>query len=155
MKRYGKRFLIGWLLSAVGMFGISYVWHGMVLTDYMSISFPITVYLVMASIAYLVIGFLLSRAYIIPYFDRISRHPLLRGPAVGFATGIFVYVVAMAIQTVNHKYGGIVTFNTNLDMKFILMDLTWQGIEQAFGGLVVGFVYMFVFEPMPMMEHDE
>jgi hypothetical protein len=155
MKKYGKRFLIGWLVSSVGMFGVSYLWHGFFLNDYQRMNFPMAIYLVAASITYLVIGFLVSRVFIIEYFDKISRHPLLRGPAVGFTCGMVVYIVAMAIQASNASgYGSIVTFNKEFDAKYMVLDLTWQGIEQAFGGLIIGLVYMFVFEPVFIPEED-
>jgi hypothetical protein len=140
MSKYGKRFVIGWIISSMVMFGLSYLWHGIFLNDYQLISYPLGVYLIAAAIAYLFIGFLVSRAFIIEYFDRFTRHPLLRGPAIGFACGVLVYIVATAVH---------VTFNKDMDLKYLVLDITWQGIEQAFGGLVIGIVYMVVFEPFP------
>jgi hypothetical protein len=148
MRIYGKRFLIGWIVSAALMFGLSYLWHGVVLYDYEQITYPIGIYLTAASIAYLFIGFLVSRAFLLPFFDRISRHPLLRGPAVGFACGVLVYILATVVH---------VTFNKDMDLKYFVLDITWQGIEQAFGGFVVGLVYMLVFEARnyPVEEQEE
>jgi len=140
MGKYGKRFLIGWIISSLVMFGMSYLWHGVFLNDYQLITYPLGIYLTAAAIAYLFIGFLVSRAFILEFFDKISRHPLLRGPAIGFACGVLVYIIATAVH---------VTFNKDMDMKYLVLDITWQGIEQAFGGLVIGIVYMVVFEPFP------
>ena len=95
------------------------------------------IYLSAASIAYVFIGFLVSRAFLLPFFDKISRHPLLRGPAVGFACGVLVYIIATVVH---------VTFNKDMYLKYLLLDITWQGIEQAFGGFVVGLVYILVHE---------
>ncbi|CAN5144109.1 hypothetical protein BH09BAC5_BH09BAC5_28320 [soil metagenome] len=145
---YGKRFIISWLVSSLMMFGLSYVWHGIVLYDYDQITYPIAIYLTASSIAYLFIGFLVSRSFLIPFLDKVSHHPLLRGPAIGFACGILVYILATVVH---------VTFNKDMDLKYFLLDITWQGIEQAFGGFVVGIVYMLVYEPHPMHieEHEE
>ena len=147
--------MIGWLVSALGMFGLSYLWHGVFLNDYKRINFPFGMYMLMAAVTYLVIGLVLSRAFIVKYFDRISRHPLLRGPAIGLFCGIIVFVIATTVQITNPgEYGSIVTFNTGYDPKFFLLDLMWQGLEQSAGGFLVGLVYMFVFEPMPLREED-
>ncbi|MDQ3110735.1 MAG: hypothetical protein M3R17_12650 [Bacteroidota bacterium] len=146
IKTYGKRFIIGWIISSVLMFVLSYIWHGVVLYDYAQITYPLGIYLTASAIAYLFIGFLVNRAFVIPFFDRISRHPLLRGPAIGFACGMLVYIVATVVH---------VTFNKDMELKYFLLDVTWQGIEQAFGGFVVGLVYMFVYEPHPFPVEKE
>ncbi len=142
---YGKRFIIGWIITSLLMFGLSYVWHGIVLYDYEQITYPIAIYLTSAAIAYLFIGFLVSRAFLIPFFDKISRNPLIRGPLIGFACGVLVYILATVVH---------VTFNKDMDLKYLVLDITWQGIEQAFGGFVVGLVYMMVYEPMKAHAED-
>lgn len=139
-RTYGKRFIIGWLISSMLMFGLSYIWHGVVLYDYAQITYPLGIYLTASAIAYLFIGFLVNRAFVIPFFDRVSRHPLARGPAIGFAVGVLVYIIATVVH---------VTFNKDMELKYFLLDITWQGIEQGFGGFIVGLVYMFVYEPHP------
>lgn len=122
------------------MFGLSYCWHGLFLNDYKLINYPIGIYLISAAIAYIFIGFLISRAFLLRFFDKISKHPLLRGPAVGFACGLLVYVIATVVH---------VNFTKDLDLKYLLLDITWQGIEQSVGGLLVGIIYMTVFEAFP------
>jgi hypothetical protein len=146
MRLYGKRFFIGWIVSSIMMFGLSYVWHGIVLFDYEQIKYPLYIYFTAAAIAYFCIGFIVSRAFLLPSLDKVSRHPLLRGPAVGFAVGVLVYIIATAVH---------VTFNTDMDLKYLLLDITWQGIEQAFGGLMVGFIYIWVYEHYPVEETEE
>lgn len=128
------------------MFGLSYCWHGLFLNDYQLITYPLGIYLTAAAIVYLLIGFLMGRAFTMKLFDKISQHPLLRGPAVGFACGILVYLVATVVH---------VNFTKDLDLKYMLLDITWQGIEQGIGGLLVGIVYMTVFEPFPHPEMEE
>ena len=146
MRTYGKRFLIGWIISSLGMFGLSYVFHGIILNDYQLIQYDLWIYLTAASIAYLFIGFLVSRAFLIEYFEKFSKHPLVRGPLIGFACGMLVYIVSTTIN---------IGFNKGLDLKYLVLDITWQGIEQAIGGVLIGLVYMFVFEPLPYMPHEE
>ena len=137
MAKYGKRFLIGWIISSLSMFGLSYLWHGVFLNDYQLITYPLGIYLVCAAVAYLLIGFLVSRAFIIEYFDKVTRHPLGRGPFIGFICGVLVYIIATVVH---------VTFNKDMDLKYLFLDIFWQGVEQAFGGLMIGIVYMLVYE---------
>ena len=146
LRTYGKRFVIGWIISSVLMFGLSYIWHGVILYDYAQITYPLGIYLTASAIAYLFIGFLVNRTFVMPFFDKISHHPLLRGPAIGFACGVLVYIIATVVH---------VTFNKDMDLKYLVLDITWQGIEQAFGGFVVGLVYMFVYEPHPFRAEEE
>ncbi|CAN5828121.1 hypothetical protein BH11BAC7_BH11BAC7_17780 [soil metagenome] len=146
MKTYGKRFVIGWIISSLLMFAVSYLWHGVILYDYAQITYPLGIYLTASAIAYLFIGFLVNRAFLIPFFDKISRHPLIRGPFIGFACGVLVYIIATVVH---------VTFNKDMDLKYFVLDITWQGIEQAFGGFIIGLVYMFVYEPHPFHAEEE
>jgi hypothetical protein len=146
MRTYGKRFIIGWIIASMSMFGLSYLWHGFVLNDYAQITYPLGIYLMASALAYLFIGFLVSRAFLIPFFDKLTRHPLLRGPAIGFACGLLVYIIATVVH---------VTFNKDMDLRYFVLDITWQGIEQAFGGFVIGLVYMYVYEANPFMEEAE
>lgn len=145
MHIYGKRFYMGWIFTTLVMFGLSYLWHGVFLYDYDMITYNKAIYFTAASIAYIFIGFLVSRAFLMPFFDKITRQPVLRGFAVGFACGILVYIIATAVH---------VTFNKDMDLKYLLLDITWQGIEQAFGGMMVGIVYMAVHEA-PRYHHVE
>jgi len=148
MKKYGKRFMLGWIFSSILMFGFSYLWHGVVLNDYSTINYPLGVYLVSAGIVYLVIGFLLNRIFIAEFIDRFSQKPMARGLLSGLALGVVVYMVALVVG---------VTFTKGLDIKYLLLDVCWQAIEQAVGGLVVGVVYMTVLEfiPQPLEEEEE
>ena len=70
--KYGKRFMFGWILSSLAMFGLSYVWHGVVLNDYAILTYPFQIYLISAAVVYLVSGFLLTRIFIAEFLDRIS-----------------------------------------------------------------------------------
>ncbi|MBI3509863.1 MAG: hypothetical protein HY064_04310 [Bacteroidetes bacterium] len=138
--------MIGWIVSSIGMFGLSYFWHGIVCTDYSFINYPLQVYLSFAAVAYLFIGFVVSKAFTIKFFDKLSQHPLLRGPMVGFACGVLVYIIATVVH---------VNFNKDFSLKFLVLDITWQGIEQALGGFLIGIIYMLVFEPFPHSAEEE
>lgn len=148
MKKYGKRFMLGWIFSSIVMFALSYLWHGVVLNDYSLISYPLGVYLVSAGIVYLVIGFLLNRIFIAEFLDRYSTKAVPRGLLAGVSLGVIVYMVALVVG---------VTFTKGLDLKYLVLDVIWQAFEQCAGGLVVGLVYLLVFEfiPQPLEEESD
>lgn len=146
MKKYGKRFFLGWIFSAIAMFACSYSWHGLVLNDYALISYPLGIYLVSAGVVYLLIAFLLNRIFMAEFLDTISQKAIPRGLMSGFALGILVYMVALVVG---------VTFTKGFDAKYMLLDVAWQAVEQGVGGLVVGIVYQLVFEYIPQpIEED-
>ena len=143
MKKYGKRFMMGWVFSSILMYGLSYVWHGVILNYFALISYPMGVYLFSAGIVYLVIGFLLNRIFIAEFLDRYSTKAVPRGLLSGVALGVIVYMVALVVG---------VTFTKG--MMELAMDVVWQAFEQCAGGFVVGLVYLLVFEfiPQPLEE---
>lgn len=135
------------------MFGLSYFWHGVFTNDYKLFvglhrpgGFQLAIFLLAAVIAYLFIGFLVSKAFQHKFFDRFSQHPLMRGPAVGFACGMLVYIISLVIQF---------NLTRQLEPMAMLLDFVWQGIEQSIGGFAVGLAYMFVFEPFPQVSEEE
>jgi hypothetical protein len=143
MQIYGKRFMIAWITSAVVMFGCSYLWHGVVLNDYARISYPRGIFLIAAACVYLFMAFLLTRLYHIRLLDKISFHPLVRGPLAGAVTGLMVYMMAIVVG-VTASYGA--------DFQYMLFDVIWQVIEQSIGGLVTGLVFFFIYEAGPAPE---
>lgn len=138
--------MLGWIFSSILMFGLSYLWHGIILNDYARITYPMGVYMVSAGIVYLVIGFLLSRIFIAEFLDRFTEKAIPRGLMAGSVLGIIVYMVALVVG---------VAFTPGLDMKYLLLDVAWQAIEQSIGGLIVGLVYIFVFEFIPQPVEEE
>ena len=97
-----KRFFISWLLSSLLMFLLSYVWHGIFLTDLSRLSYPKALFLFFAAIVYLMIG----------------------------------------------------SFSTGSKLENMILDITWQLIEQGMGGLVVGIVRLLIFEPSIDLQED-
>jgi MFS family permease len=147
MKKYGKRFMLGWILSSILMFATSYLWHGVVLNDFERISYPFEIYLVSAGVVYLVIGFLMSRIFIAEFLDRYSEKAVARGLLTGIVMGVIVFMSALVFG---------VSFSSITDLKFLVLDFVWQVVEQTVGGLAVGLIYLLVFEfiPQPMEEEN-
>lgn len=140
MIKYGRRFWISWLTSALAMYGLSYFWHGIFLNDYKIMHFPQGIFLAASAVVYLFISLLITRFFISKLLDRISRQPLVRGMATGFGMGILVYFIVLVAG---------VSFSRDESMQDLLLDLVWQPVEQTIGGAIVGLVYMFVYEPIP------
>jgi MFS family permease len=139
--------MLGWILSSILMFAVSYVWHGIVLNDFERISYPFEVYLVSAGVVYLVIGFLMSRIFIAEFLDRYAEKAVPRGLLTGVGMGVIVFMSALVFG---------VSFSSLADPKFLIMDFIWQVVEQTVGGLTVGLIYLLVFEfiPQPMEEEN-
>lgn len=68
------------------------------------------------------------------------------GIAVGAAAGVFIYAIAFMLG---------ISFYTIIDPKMILFDLGWQVFEQAFGGLVCGWVYRFLYMRQKRMQFSQ
>jgi hypothetical protein len=136
-----KKFIISWILASLLMFGISYSWHGIYLNDVRTLNYPLTIYLISSAIAYLFIGFLLMRAYTSTFFIHLFRNFFVRGLICGATLGIVLYMTALVLG---------VTFTKNISLANIIIDISWQVFEQAFGGFFIATLHALVFDPVPM-----
>lgn len=136
-----KRFFLSWLLSSLVMFGVSYVWHGVILNDLERLSYPKQIYITGSVITYLILGFLSTKIFLMKFPKNILKKPLIRGIISGALLGIATYVVTLVVG---------VSFNTTLTTQYILFDLFWQSIEQMLGGITVAFVYISMYEGNPV-----
>lgn len=128
-----KKFFISWLSSSVSMFLLSYVWHGMVLNDLVSISYPKDIFLIVSALVYLGIGLVIT---IFTYMLKKIKDSFKYGIAAGALIGMFIYAIAFVLG---------ISFYAVIDVKAIAFDLGWQVFEQAFGGLVCGWFYRFLY----------
>jgi len=136
-----KRFFLSWILSSLAMFGLSYLWHGIFLNDLERLSYPKEIFLTGSVITYLILGFLLTRIYLMKFPKTIAKKPLIRGIISGAFLGVATYIVTLVVG---------VSFSTELTPKYILFDMMWQAIEQTVGGIVVAFVYISIYEGNPV-----
>lgn len=132
-----KRFFISWIVSSVAMFSASYVWHGIVLTDFSRLSYPKEIFLVLAATVYFIIGFLLNKVYEIKQLDAFERRPLARGAAAGAMVGVFLFLIAMVMG---------ISFGGSRTLVNLLVDVCWQVAEQAIGGIAIGIAHIFVYD---------
>lgn len=141
-----KRFFISWIASSLGMFAAFYMWHGMFLTDFMNLAYPEEIFLVVAAIVYLIVGFILNKVYEIRLLLRFQRKPVLRGVAGGAILGIALFMVTMVMG---------VSFSGTRTLADLLLDVSWQLVEQSLGGAIVGIVHILVFDERAFLAERE
>lgn len=118
------------------MFGLSYVWHGLALTDLEELKIPLTLYFILAFLVYLVLGLILTlvihKAIQYEWISLKRAFPFMSA-LVGAAAGFFVYLVIFILGMTFTKHG----------MMHVVVDILWQMVEQALGGLAVslGIIY--------------
>ena len=139
-----KRFFISWIASSIAMFALSYIWHGVFLTDFSRLSYPKEIFLVFAVFVYLIIGFISAKAIDVKLLEtRFKRKPLLKGLVSGACLGFTLFIITSVIG---------VSFSTGSKIENLLLDGCWQTIEQGVGGLVVGIAHFFVFDSSAVIE---
>ena len=124
-----RKFLISWLVCFIVMYGLSYTWHEVVLNDFIKISYPKDVFLLIAGLIYFVIALLIT---ILTYMFKKIKDSFRYGAFIGAGAGILIYGIAFLFG---------ISFNAVIDPKLIAFDLAWQTFEQGFGGLICGWVY--------------
>jgi hypothetical protein len=131
-----RHILLPWLSSSVLMFGLSYVWHGVVLKDFHELTIPLALYLVLAAIVYLVLGLGITIAMhkaIEHEWISLKKSFVLMGFVVGAIVGFLTYLVILVFGISFAKHG----------LVHMAVDLAWQMLEQGLGGMVVclGIIY--------------
>jgi membrane protease YdiL (CAAX protease family) len=124
-------FYLAWIVSSTVMFLLSYLWHGMVLNDLKNLQYPMEMFLVLAAIMYIVLGFGLAFLY---NYLNFSRNIKFKGSILGSFTGFFVYLIAFTLG---------VSFGSS-KIEHVVVDFLWQMIEQGVGGLTVSAVFSFL-----------
>jgi hypothetical protein len=124
-----KNFFISWLVCFITMYGLSYVWHGIVLNDFLKLSYPKDLFLIIAGLVYFGIALGMT---ILTYMLKKIKDSFKYGIAIGGIVGIFIYAIAFLLG---------ISFNAEVDLQHILFDLGWQTFEQGFGGLMCGWIY--------------
>lgn len=118
------------------MFLISWLWHGLALTDLEEIRIPLTLYFCLAGIVYVVLGLAMTFAIhtaIMHEWISLKRAFPFTSMLLGAALGFFVYL-AIFVLGMSFTKGGMV---------HVVADVLWQMLEQGIGGLMVslGIIY--------------
>lgn len=133
---FDRRIFLPWLSSATAMFILSYLWHGLALTDIDEMRMPLEHYFVLTAGGYLVIGLVISLAVrfcLLRDWITLKRGFPLACMFVGSVVGLIAYLLifAMGLSFMGHE------------VQHVVVDALWQMFEQAMGGLLVslGMIY--------------
>lgn len=129
---FRRGFLVPWVLSALTMFLLSYLWHGVALTDLEELKLPLGVYLGLSGLVYIVIGFLLTLT-----IDQALLHGFMKlkkgFPFIGFLVGgVIGFIVYLLVLTLGLSF-------SESGFKHVIVDVIWQMVEQGVGALMVCF----------------
>ena len=121
-----KKYVVATFISVLVMFGLSYLWHGIILTDFSRIQIPFNIFLSLLFSAYFGISLLL----LIIIKSKILTISLeSKGFLSGAALGLVIYLIALTLGF---------SFN-NSDLKSqSMLDMFWQMFEQGIGGFIIG-----------------
>ncbi len=136
---FRKRFFVSWIFSSFGMFLLSYTWHGLILSDFAGLTYPKRLFTLIAFLIYLVIGYIVTKSFNIPFLAlKYKKRPLKRGFWGGALIGFTLFLIATVTGF---------SFNTVHSIKHLLYDSIWQIMEQGIGGVIVAFGHIMIYEP--------
>ena len=139
--KFGLRFFLSWLLSAIVMFLLFYIWHGIFLNDFKRLQFPLAWFVAFAALTYLVLGvgiYFLFESRLMKKF----RNLFVRGAISGAISGFGLFMVATIIH---------ISLTRELSAQHLLIDCAWQMSEQVIGSMIIVVLKIFILEP----EHAE
>lgn len=136
-----KRFISAWFGSGLFMFILSYVWHGVLLNDFVNLKYPLTIYLGLAALVYLLIGFVLTYMYQYMYVKKLRY----KGFSLGAILGFLLYLIAFVLG---------VSFNQG-SLSYVVVDFIWQMAEQGVGGALIGFIFSLYAEMEKLAKVDQ
>ncbi|MBK9283593.1 MAG: hypothetical protein IPM51_04655 [Sphingobacteriaceae bacterium] len=125
--KIGIRFFLSWILSAITMFTLFYVWHGVFLNDFKRIQFPLTWFITFAAFSYLLIGagmYFLFESRLMKRFES----SIIRALITGIISGLGLVMIATVIH---------ISLTKQLSMNHLLINCVWQVAEQSVGVMVM------------------
>ncbi len=137
--KLGLRFFISWISSAVVMFGLFYLWHGIFLNDFKRIQFPLSWFVTFAAITYLILGAGIFMLYESQLMKKLSNF-FVRGLICGIIAGFSLFMIATIVN---------ISLTKHLSAQHLMMDCIWQMSEQIVGAMVVVLFKILIHEPQP------
>ena len=136
---FQKRFFGSWMFATSGMFILSYIWHGLILSDFDGLTYPKRLFTLVVVLIYIIVGYAVTKSFSIPYLAvKYKKRPLKRGFWGGALIGFILFLVTTAVG---------VSFSTVYSFKHLLYDSVWQIMEQGMGGVIVAFGHIMIYEP--------
>jgi hypothetical protein len=139
--KLGLRFFLSWVFSAIVMFTLFYVWHGIFLNDFKRIQFPLAWFVMFAAFTYLLFGAGIYILYEGQVMKKI-RNFLVRGILCGVIAGFSLFMIATIVN---------ISLTRHLSMQHLMMDCIWQMTEQIVGAMVIVLFKIVIHEPQ--VEH--
>ena len=124
---FNLRFFISWIISALVMFSLFYVWHGIFLNDFKRIQFPVGLFVCFAAITYLILSFGIYLVFESSFMKRF-RNIFLKGLLAGILSGFTIFIIATIVH---------ISLAKNLNSEHLLMNCSWQVAEQTIGAFVI------------------
>src|SRR4051794_35027047 len=97
MTKLGVWFFVSWISSALVMFVLFYVWHGIFLNDFKRIQFPLAWFEAFAALTYLIFGAVIYFLYESELMKRI-RNFFVRGIICGVIAGFSLFMIATIVN---------------------------------------------------------
>lgn len=118
------------------MFGVSALWHGLALTDISELKIGLNTYFLLSGLAYLAIGLglvFLIRLFIVREWISLKWGFPWKAMGIGAVAGLVVFLVILVSGLSFASHG----------FQHVVVDVLWQVVEQAIGGLMVslGVIY--------------
>jgi hypothetical protein len=131
------RFYTSWIISAIVMFSLFYLWHGVFLNDLKRIQFPMTWFISFAALTYLILG---AGIYFLFESRMLKglRNFLLRGAVCGLITGFVIFMMATIVN---------ISLTGRLSIEHLMIDCIRQMAEQILGTMVVVLLKIVIHEP--------
>lgn len=135
------RFFLSWIFSALVMFILFYMWHGVFLNDFKRIQFPLAWFVAFAAITYLLFSAGIYFLFESHYMKKI-RNFFARGLLCGAIAGFSLFMMATIVN---------ISLTRHLSLQHLMMDCIWQMSEQIIGTMVVVLFKIIIHEPQ--VEH--
>jgi hypothetical protein len=139
--KLGLRFFLSWIFSAIVMFTLFYVWHGIFLNDFKRIQFPLPWFVTFAALTYLILGAGIFFLYESRAMKKV-KSLALRAALCGLIGGFSLFMVATIVN---------ISLTSRLSMQHLMIDCVWQMTEQVVGAMVIFLFKVVIHEPQ--VEH--
>ena len=135
---FGIRFFISWIVSALVMFALFYVWHGYFLNDFKRIHFPLIWFVTFAAFTYLIFGAGIYFLYESQPLKKI-RSFATRGLICGVLAGFSLFMISTIVN---------ISLTKHLSANHLMVDCAWQIAEQTVGAFIVVLFKIIIHEPV-------
>ena len=135
------------LLSGLGMFALSYLWHGTVLNDLKDIGDDVDLYFLFSIAGYLLLGLLFAHLQIglfLSEWIEAKENPIPKMMLTGLATGIMIGCLLLALT---------LPLKGRVETEHAWLDLGWQIVEQTAGAILAA-VGMFIHRVRANLERE-